>query len=82
MIQTATGLSVDDAQAIGALSDAAVTERDIGAGRLSIRRRSCIGSSTGNVRICGSSCWSGTFGEIKRSDGRFEVKLRGPSEAL
>ena len=32
-LQTATGLSVDNAQAVGALSDAAVTEHDIRAGK-------------------------------------------------
>ena len=32
-LQSATGLSVDNAQAVGALSDAAVSEEDIRAGR-------------------------------------------------
>ena len=81
MIQTATGLSVDNAQAIGALSDAAVTERDIGAGRFDLAEvlHWIVDWQRPDLRIL---MFRGTFGEIKRSDGRFEVELRGPSEAL
>lgn len=81
MIQTGTGLSVDNAQAVGALSDASVTERDISAGRLDSAEilHWLVDWERPDLRVL---MFKGTFGEIKRSDGAFEVELRGLAEAL
>ena len=81
-IQAATGLSVDNAQAVGALTAAAV-------------RR---GGRRAPGRYDGAEIWHwlvdwerpelrvlmfrGSFGEIRRADGAFEVELRGLAEAL
>ncbi len=76
-----TGLSVDNSEAVGALSDAAITEADILAGRF----------DGAGIRI-----WlvdwrdpaqrllqfSGSLGEISRADGGFSAELRGLTEAL
>jgi uncharacterized phage protein (TIGR02218 family) len=81
MIQTGTGLSVDNAQAVGALSDASVSEQDISAGRLDAAEimHWLVDWERPDLRIL---MFKGTFGEIKRSDGLFEVELRGLAEAL
>lgn len=76
-----TGLSVDNAQAVGALSSASVHEADILAGAY----------DGGEVRIWlvnwGSPDdrqvqFSGSLGEIRRAGGAFEAELRGLAEAL
>ena len=76
-----TGLSVDNTEAMGALSDAAVTEADIAAGRF----------DGAEVRIwevdwtdpeARALRFRGSFGEVRRQGGRFEVELRGLAEAL
>ena len=81
MIQTGTGLSVDNAQAVGALSDASVTERDISAGRFDAAEvlHWIVDWERPDLRVL---MFKGTFGEIKRGDGAFEVELRGLAEAL
>jgi uncharacterized phage protein (TIGR02218 family) len=81
MIQSGTGLSVDNAQAVGALSDASVTEQDISAGRLDSAEilHWLVDWERPDLRVL---MFKGTFGEIKRSDGSFEVELRGLAEAL
>ncbi len=80
-LQTATGLSVDNAQAVGALSDAAVTEDDIRAGRFDQAEvhQWLVDWERPDLRVL---LFRGRFGEIRRSDGRFEVELRGLTEAL
>ncbi len=80
-LQQSSGLSVDNAEAVGALSDAALTEADILAGRY----------DGAGVRIWLVN-WAdpaerlmqfrGHLGEIGRADGAFEVELRGLAEAL
>jgi uncharacterized phage protein (TIGR02218 family) len=80
-LQTATGLSVDNAQAVGALSDAAVTEGDIRAGRFDRAevRYWLVDWQRPELRVL---MFRGEFGEIRRLDGAFEVELRGLAEAL
>jgi uncharacterized phage protein (TIGR02218 family) len=80
LMQT-TGLSVDNSEAVGALSDAAITEADLGAGRFD-----------GAAVIAWAVNWAdvgarvvlfrGSFGEVVRSAGTFRAELRGLSEVL
>jgi len=77
----ATGLSVDNTEAAGALSDAGLTEGDILAGRydgalLSIWEVDWAAPE--NRRML----FRGTLGEITRAGGAFRAELRGLSEAL
>jgi uncharacterized phage protein (TIGR02218 family) len=80
-LQSATGLSVDNAQAVGALSGAAVSEEDIRGGRYDRAeiRHWLVDWERPDLRILQ---FRGTFGEIRRADGAFEVELRGLAEAL
>ena len=77
----ATGLAVDNSEAMGALSDASVREADIEAGRFDgARLRAWLVNwaepSERSLRFRGS------FGEVTRRGGAFEVELRGLTEAL
>jgi uncharacterized phage protein (TIGR02218 family) len=80
-LQSATGLSVDNAQAVGALSDAAVSEDEIRAGRYDRAevRQWLVDWERPELRVL---MFRGEFGEIRRRDGAFEVELRGLAEAL
>ena len=80
-LQSATGLSVDNAQAMGALSGAAVSEADIRAGRYDRAeiRHWLVDWERPDLRVL---MFRGSFGEIRRNDGAFEVELRGLAEAL
>ncbi len=80
-LQSATGLSVDNGQAVGALSAAAVTEEDIGAGRYDRAElwHWLVDWQRPDLRVL---MFRGQFGEIRRTDGAFEVELRGLAEAL
>lgn len=80
-LQSATGLSVDNAQAVGALSDAGVTEDDVRAGRYDRAEiwHWLVDWERPDLRVL---MFKGSFGEIRRSDGAFEVELRGLAEAL
>jgi uncharacterized phage protein (TIGR02218 family) len=80
-IQTATGLSVDNAQAVGALTAAAVREQDIAAGRYDGAEvwHWLVDWERPELRVL---LFRGSFGEIRRADGAFEVELRGLAEAL
>ena len=80
-LQQTTGLSVDNSEAVGALSDAAITEAEILAGRFDgATVRSYL------VNWAEPEAWTeqfrGTFGEITRSGGAFKAELRGLSEML
>ena len=80
-IERSTGLSVDNASAAGALSDAGVTEADIGAGRFdgaAVTAWEADWQDLSDRRVT----FRGTFGEVTRGGGAFEVELRGLSEAL
>ncbi len=80
-LQQTTGLSVDNSEAVGALSDAAITEADIMAGRFDGAkvRMWLVNWSDVTERI---QQFHGSFGEIARSAGSFRVELRGLTEGL
>ncbi len=80
LMQT-TGLSVDNSEAVGALSDAAVTEVDLAAGRFDgaevVAWLVNWADVTERVML-----FRGTFGEVVRSAGTFRAELRGLTEVL
>jgi len=80
-LQSATGLSVDNAQAVGALTSAAISEEDIRAGKYDGAeiRQWLVDWERPELRVL---MFRGSLGEIRRSDGAFEVELRGLAEAL
>ena len=80
-VQSATGLSVDNTEAFGALSAEAITEADILAGRY----------DGAEVRVwlvnwadmeARALIFRGTLGEVTRKGGAFSAELRGLAEAL
>jgi len=76
-----TGLSVDNAEAIGALSDLAVTDADIEAGRFDGAEVLAWLVNWSDV----SQRWlqfRGTIGELRRAGGAFTAELRGLTEGL
>lgn len=77
----ATGLSVDNTEAAGALSDAGLTEGDILAGRYDGAHLSIweVDWATPENR---RMLFRGSLGEITRAGGAFKAELRGLSEAL
>lgn len=80
-LQQTTGLSVDNTEAFGALSDAAVKEEDIRAGRYDNAEVTAYlvnwEDPTQNMVL-----FHGNFGEITWSQGAFQAELRGLSERL
>ncbi|MEZ5715452.1 MAG: DUF2163 domain-containing protein [Paracoccaceae bacterium] len=80
-LQQATGLSVDNTDALGALSDAAVTEADIEAGRFDgaeVRAWLVNWSDVAQRQLM----FRGTIGELKRAGEAFRAELRGLTQAL
>lgn len=80
-LQQTTGLSVDNSEAIEALSAAAITEADLLAGRFDgAEVRAYL------VNWAAPEDWveqfRGSFGEIQRAGGGFRAELRGQTEAL
>jgi uncharacterized phage protein (TIGR02218 family) len=80
-LQQTTGLSVDNTEALGALSDAGLTEDDLIAGRYDGAEVTAwlvnwVNSEMRKVQF------RGTLGEIKRAGGAFQAELRGLTEAL
>lgn len=80
-LQQSTGLSVDNSEALGALSDAAISEADIEAGRYDGAqvRSWLVNWADVSARHL---IFAGSFGELKRAGGAFSAELRGLSEAL
>lgn len=80
-VQATTGLAVDNAQIMGALSDAGVTEDEVRAGRFDRARVEhwIVDWERPDLRAL---MFVGHFGEIRRADGAFEVELRGLTEVL
>lgn len=80
-LQTSTGLSVDNTEAVGALSDASVSEADLLAGRFD-------GAAVQNWLVNWQDVaqrliqFRGVFGEVTRSAGAFRAELRGLAETL
>ncbi|WP_108853336.1 DUF2163 domain-containing protein [Albidovulum aquaemixtae] len=80
-IQQATGLSVDNSEAFGALRSDAITEEDILAGRYDGAEVTgwLVNWADVSVRVLQ---FRGTLGEIVRSGGAFNAELRGLAEGL
>ncbi len=80
-LQQATGLSVDNTEALGALSDDAVNEADIDAGRFDDAevRAWLVNWADVSQRVLQ---FRGHIGEIRRAGGAFQAELRGLSEQL
>ncbi len=80
-LQQTTGLSVDNTEAVGALSDAVITEADIEAGRYdgaAIRAWLVNWQDVKDRQIV----FRGTLGELRRAGGAFEAELRGLTDRL
>ncbi len=80
-IEQGTGLAVDNSEAVGALSSAAITEADIDQGRLDGAE---VVAWLVNWRDVSERViqFRGTIGELRRSGGAFHAELRGLSDAL
>ena len=80
-LQQSTGLSVDNSEAMGALSDAAISEADILAGRYDgaeVRSWLVNWANVGDRMLV----FRGALGEITRAGGAFHAELRGLAEKL
>lgn len=80
-LQQSTGLSVDNTEAIGALSDASIREDDILAGRFDGAEVQAWLVNWTDVEIR-HLIFRGTLGELRRAGGQFHAELRGLSEVL
>jgi uncharacterized phage protein (TIGR02218 family) len=80
-LQQGTGLSVDNSEALGALTDTSLTEEDIEAGRFDDTRVTSwlVNWAEPAQRMV---TFSGAIGEIRRGAGAFRAELRGLTEAL
>jgi uncharacterized phage protein (TIGR02218 family) len=80
-LQQTTGLSVDNTEAVGALSDASVTEADLAAGRFDGAEVKAWLVNWANPfeRVVD---FRGQFGEIQRKAGSFRAELRGLTDRL
>jgi len=80
-LEQTTGLSVDNSEAMGALSDAGLTENDIRAGRFDGAEVEIwlVNWSDPGQRM---RLFRGEIGEIERAGGAFKAELRGLSERL
>lgn len=80
-LQQSTGLSVDNTEAIGALSDAAVREEDIEAGRFDGAEVRAWLVNWADVSVRWLQ-FRGVIGEVRRGGGAFRADLRGLTEML
>ena len=80
-LEKTTGMAVDNTEVLGALSDAAVSEDDIIAGRYDGAEVTTFLVNWADVSM---RCvlFRGTFGEMTRSNGAFRVELRGLTDLL
>lgn len=76
-----TGLSVDNTEAVGALSDVAITEEDIFAGRFDGAKVEAwlVQWAAPENRVLQ---FRGSLGEITRANGAFSAELRGLAERM
>lgn len=81
VLEASTGLSVDNGQAVGALTDVGLTESDIMAGKFDGAevRQWLVDWSSPDLKIL---LFRGFLGEIRRGSGAFEAELRGITEVL
>ncbi len=80
-LQQSTGLSVDNTEALGALSDAAIREADIEAGRYDgaeVRAWLVNWADVDQRQLQ----FRGSIGELRRAGGAFEAELRGLTDVL
>ncbi|MEO0943584.1 MAG: DUF2163 domain-containing protein [Pseudomonadota bacterium] len=80
-VEQSTGLSVDNSEALGALSDAAIREEDIRAGRFDgaeLQSWLVNWANPEERRLV----FRGTLGEIERQGNGFRAELRSQAEAL
>jgi uncharacterized phage protein (TIGR02218 family) len=80
-LQQTTGLSVDNTEAMGALSDAAIDEGDLAAGRFDGAEVTIWAVNWANPDQHMVQ-FKGHFGEVTRAGGAFKVDLRGQTEVL
>ena len=80
-LSQSTGLSVDNTEALGALTDAAVREDDIEAGRFDGAEVRAWLVNWSDIKTRWLQ-FRGTIGEIRRAGGAFHAELRGLTEAL
>lgn len=80
-LQQATGLSVDNSEAVGALSDDAICEADLSAGRFDGAevRVWLVNWARPEER---ADLFRGTLGEVLRKGAEFRAELRGLTEPL
>lgn len=80
-LEQSTGLSVDNTEAVGALSDAAVTEADLRAGRYDGAEVRCwlVNWAAPSERLLR---FRGHMGEVSHGASGFRTELRGLTEAL
>lgn len=80
-LQQTTGLAVDNSETVGALSDAAVEEADLIAGRFDGAevRAWLVNWADSAQRI---EQFRGNLGEISRAGGAFKAELRGMTDRL
>ncbi|WP_170788807.1 DUF2163 domain-containing protein [Ruegeria lacuscaerulensis] len=80
-VEQATGLSIDNSEAMGALSDAAVREQDIEAGRFDGAEVKAwlVNWAQPEQR---NLQFRGSIGEIRRAGGAFHAELRGLTDLL
>ena len=80
-LQQGTGLSVDNTEALGLLSDAGLSEADIVAGRFDGAEVRCwrVNWADPDQRLLQ---FRGTIGELQRNGASFTAELRGLTEAL
>jgi uncharacterized phage protein (TIGR02218 family) len=80
-VEQRTGLSVDNSEVVGILSEAAITDADVEAGRLdgAIVEAWLVNWAAPEQRALQ---FRGTLGEIERSGGGFKAELRGLAEVL
>ena len=81
VLEASTGLSVDNAQAVGALSDVGLTEADILTGKYDGAEvwHWLVDWSAPELKML---LFRGFLGEIRRGTGAFEAELRGITEVL
>ncbi|MCV6586317.1 MAG: DUF2163 domain-containing protein [Marinibacterium sp.] len=81
VLSQSSGLAVDNTEALGALSDASVTEADIEAGRFD-GAEVCAWLVNWADVVERALQFRGTIGELRRNDGVFHAELRGLTEVL
>lgn len=81
VLEASTGLSVDNGQAVGALSDVGLNEADIMAGKFDGAEvwQWLVDWSAQELKML---LFRGFLGEIRRGTGAFEAELRGITEML